>query len=230
MREAVDEALKLGGGARTTSNPPPDRAAALFAGPRETVWKASRSKYTRFSARAAWRSRSVGFPVSLVVHGHAHRGQLPGRHVKRRPRVHRLDGVLARSFRTADSGIFEVPAETTVEAPAASPIKSPAPANTLRDVTPRLVGPAVGERRSGETAAERHAQRSCMETSTARAATTLPPPSMDALGRLPCHRDSVSARRRALPFRTTPEGSPRQGSRHLRQARRCRAAAGADGG
>jgi hypothetical protein len=91
------------------------------------------------------------FPVSLVVHGHAHRGQLQGATSRGVPVYNVSMALLARSFSDRPPfRIFEVPAETTVEAPAASPIKSPAPANTLRDVTPRLVGPAVGEHRSGE--------------------------------------------------------------------------------
>ena len=57
--------------------------------------------------------------------------------------------LLTRSFSDRPPfRIFEVPAgETAIDSPATP---STAPAKPLRDVTPHLVGGAVGERRSGE--------------------------------------------------------------------------------
>ncbi len=78
VHEAVDEALKLEAAlARLRTDSRSSRCCTTRRFSRRS--RASRSRSIRSSARAGSRSRSDRYPVSLVVHGHAHRGQLEGR-------------------------------------------------------------------------------------------------------------------------------------------------------
>jgi len=91
------------------------------------------------------------YPVSLVVHGHAHRGQLQGATTSGVPVYNVSMPLLTRSF--ADRPpfrVFEVPAGDAADNhPATGPIRQVA-TTPAHDVRPQLVGSAVGERRSGE--------------------------------------------------------------------------------
>ena len=90
------------------------------------------------------------YPVSLVLHGHAHRGQLQGATTSGVPVYNVSMPLLTRSFTDRPPfRIFEMPSgDTTVDRLGVSASRPPAPAVPLRDVTPDLVGGA--ERRSGE--------------------------------------------------------------------------------
>ena len=90
------------------------------------------------------------FPVSLVLHGHAHRGQLQGATSSGVPVYNVSMPLLTRSFTDRPPfRIFEVPVDDTpVDRSASSASRPPTPAIPLRDVTPELVGGV--EWRSGE--------------------------------------------------------------------------------
>jgi hypothetical protein len=87
--------------------------------------------------------------VSLVLHGHAHRGQLQGATTSGVPVYNVSMPLLTRSFSDRPPfRIFEMPAvETTAEHPAATSLPTLTHVDPVRDVTPQLVR---GERRAGE--------------------------------------------------------------------------------
>ena len=90
------------------------------------------------------------YPVSLVLHGHAHRGQLQGATTSGVPVYNVSMPLLTRSFTDRPPfRIFDMPSgDTAVDRLAVSASRQPAPAVPLRDVTSDLVRGA--ERRSGE--------------------------------------------------------------------------------
>ncbi|HEY3045672.1 MAG TPA: metallophosphoesterase [Vicinamibacterales bacterium] len=128
VREAVDEALKLEAAlARLRTR---HLLAVLHYSPVQQTVEGEPLEIYPFLGSSRLEEPLNRYPVSLVVHGHAHRGQLQGATKSGVPVYNVSLPLLTRSF----SGrppfrIFEMPAT---------------------EATPQLVGRAVGERRSGE--------------------------------------------------------------------------------
>jgi len=149
VREAVDEALKLEAAlARLRTR---HLFALLHYSPIQQTVEGEPLEIYPFLGSSRLEEPLNRYPVSLVVHGHAHRGQLQGATTSGVPVYNVSMPLLTRSF--ADRPpfrVFEVPAGDAADNhPATGPIRQVAttPAHDLR---PQLVGSAVGERRSGE--------------------------------------------------------------------------------
>jgi Icc-related predicted phosphoesterase len=150
VREAVDEALKLEAAlARLRTR---HLIALLHYSPIQGTVEGEPLEIYPFLGSSRLEEPLNRFPVSLVVHGHAHRGQLQSATTRGVPVYNVSMALLTRSFSDRPPfRIFEVPAsETASDSPATSPTRPPASSTPLRDVTPQHVGRAVGERRSGE--------------------------------------------------------------------------------
>jgi Icc-related predicted phosphoesterase len=149
VREAVDEALKLEAAlARLRTR---HLFALLHYSPIQQTVEGEPLEIYPFLGSSRLEEPINRYPVSLVLHGHAHRGQLQGATTTGVPVYNVSMALLTRSF--ADRPpfrVFEVPeGDTAAVLPSAGPARQPAP-TPLQDVTPRLVGSAAGERRSGE--------------------------------------------------------------------------------
>src|SRR5213592_1573015 len=150
VREAVDEALKLEAALarlRTTH-----LVALLHYSPVQQTVDGEPLEIYPFLGSSRIEEPINRYPVSLVVHGHAHRGQLQGATTSGVPVYNVSMPLLTRSFSDRPPfRIFEVPVgASTINSAATSPTGSPASASSLREVPPQLVGSAVGERRSGD--------------------------------------------------------------------------------
>ena len=147
VREAVDEALKLEAAlARLRTR---HLFALLHYSPIQQTVEGEPLEIYPFLGSSRLEEPINRYPVSLVLHGHAHRGQLQGATTGGVPVYNVSMPLLTRSF--ADRPpfrVFEVPAGDAAVV-VAGQIRQPAPA-PVHDVTPHLVGSAVGERRSGE--------------------------------------------------------------------------------
>ena len=149
VREAVDEALKLEAAlARLRTR---HLFALLHYSPIQQTVEGEPLEIYPFLGSSRLEEPINRYPVSLVLHGHAHRGQLQGATTSGVPVYNVSMALLTRSF--ADRPpfrVFEVPeGDTAAVLPSGGPVRQPAP-TPLHDVTPRLVGSAAGERRSGE--------------------------------------------------------------------------------
>jgi len=149
VREAVDEALKLEAAlARLRTR---HLFALLHYSPIQQTVEGEPLEIYPFLGSSRLEEPLNRYPVSLVVHGHAHRGQLQGATTTGVPVYNVSMPLLTRSF--ADRPpyrVFEVPAgEAVANHQATGPTRPAAPA-PMHDVTPQLVGAAGGERRSGE--------------------------------------------------------------------------------
>ena len=149
VREAVDEALKLEAAlARLRTR---HLFALLHYSPIQQTVEGEPLEIYPFLGSSRLEEPLNRYPVSLVVHGHAHRGQLQGATTSGVPVYNVSMPLLTRSF--ADRPpfrVFEVPAgEAVANHQATGPTRPAAPA-PMHDVTPQLVGVAGGERRSGE--------------------------------------------------------------------------------
>jgi Icc-related predicted phosphoesterase len=150
VREAVDEALKLEAAlARLRTR---HLLALLHYSPIQQTVEGEPLEIYPFLGSSRLEEPLNRYPVSLVVHGHAHRGQPQGATTKGVPVYNVSMPLLTRSFSDRPPfRVFELPAyETAVDSPPAASARPPASPNPSRDVTPQLVGGAVGERRSGE--------------------------------------------------------------------------------
>jgi Icc-related predicted phosphoesterase len=148
VREAVDEALKLEAAlARLRTR---HLIALLHYAPVQQTVEGEPLEIYPFLGSSRLEEPLNRYPVSLVVHGHAHRGQLQGATASGVPVYNVSMPLLTRSFSDRPPfRTFEVPAGGDA-APASAPPKptwQPAPGNAP-DHT--FVGSAVGERRSGE--------------------------------------------------------------------------------
>jgi Icc-related predicted phosphoesterase len=147
VREAVDEALKLEAAlARLRTR---HLLALLHYSPVQQTVEGEPLEIYPFLGSSRLEEPLNRYPVSLVVHGHAHRGQLQGATTSGVPVYNVCMALLTHSFSDRPPfRVFEVPASgTAVDSPATRPHVT---ANPMRDVTPRLVGGGVTERRSGE--------------------------------------------------------------------------------
>ena len=149
VREAVDEALKLEAAlARLRTR---HLFALLHYSPIQQTVDGEPLEIYPFLGSSRLEEPLNRYPVSLVVHGHAHRGQLQGATTSGVPVYNVSMPLLTRSF--ADRPpfrVFEVPAgDAARDQPATGPPRQVAP-TPMHDVMPQLVGSAVGERRSGE--------------------------------------------------------------------------------
>jgi Icc-related predicted phosphoesterase len=150
VREAVDEALKLEAAlARLRTR---HLLALLHYSPVQQTVEGEPLEIYPFLGSSRLEEPLNRYPVSLVVHGHAHRGQLQGATTSGVPVYNVSMPLLTRSFPDRPPfRIFEVPVgASAINSAATSPTGSPASASSLRDVPPQLVGSAVGERRSGD--------------------------------------------------------------------------------
>jgi Icc-related predicted phosphoesterase len=149
VREAVDEALKLEAAlARLRTR---YLIALLHYAPIQQTVEGEPLEIYPFLGSSRLEEPINRYPVSLVVHGHAHRGQLQGATTTGVPVYNVSMPLLTRSFPDRPPfRIFEVP----VGQPAAAqpPLGSGAvsPSVALRDVTPQLVAGTALDRRSGE--------------------------------------------------------------------------------
>jgi len=149
VREAVDEALKLEAAlARLRTR---HLFALLHYSPIQQTVEGEPLEIYPFLGSSRLEEPINRYPVSLVLHGHAHRGQLQGATTSGVPVYNVSMPLLTRSF--ADRPpfrVFEVPAWDAAVVPSPTgQTRQPAP-TLLHDVTPQLVGGAGGERRSGE--------------------------------------------------------------------------------
>jgi Icc-related predicted phosphoesterase len=148
VREAVDEALKLEAAlARLRTR---HLFALLHYSPIQQTVEGEPLEIYPFLGSSRLEEPLNRYPVSLVVHGHAHRGQLQGATTSGVPVYNVSMPLLTRSFSDRPPfRVFEVPAgdQATDRATAGAARQAPTP---LHDVMPHLVGSAVGERRSGE--------------------------------------------------------------------------------
>jgi Icc-related predicted phosphoesterase len=148
VREAVDEALKLEAAlARLRTR---HMLAVVHYSPIQQTVEGEPLEIYPFLGSSRLEEPLNRYPVSLVVHGHAHRGQLQGATASGVPVYNVSMPLLIRSF--ADRPpfrLFEVPAgDAAADCAAAGPARQPA-STPAHDVTLRLVG-NPGERRSGD--------------------------------------------------------------------------------
>jgi Icc-related predicted phosphoesterase len=149
VREAVDEALKLEAAlARLRTR---HLIALLHYSPIQQTVNGEPLEIYPFLGSSRLEEPLNRYPVSLVVHGHAHRGQLQGATTGGVPVYNVSMPLLTRSFSDRPPfRVFDVPAGDAA-ADADTAAGRPAPANPARDIAPQfLAGRAVGERRSGE--------------------------------------------------------------------------------
>jgi Icc-related predicted phosphoesterase len=150
VREAVDEALKLEAAlARLRTR---HLVALLHYSPIQQTVEGEPLEIYPFLGSSRLEEPLNRYPVSLVVHGHAHRGQLQGATTKGVPVYNVSMPLLTRSFSDRPPfRVFELPTyQPAVDSAPATSARPAASPNPSRDVTPQLVGGAVGERRSGE--------------------------------------------------------------------------------
>src|SRR5436190_20184165 len=146
VREAADEALKLE--ARLAGLRTRHLFALLHYSPIQQTVEGEPLEIYPFLGSSRLEEPLNRYPVSLVVHGHAHRGQLQGATTTGVPVYNVSMPLLARSFSDRPPfRIFEIPAtDPAVDGP--PPATRPgASADRVPDVTPQLVGSAVAERR-----------------------------------------------------------------------------------
>jgi Icc-related predicted phosphoesterase len=147
VREAVDEALKLEAAlARLRTR---HLVALLHYAPVQQTVEGEPLEIYPFLGSSRLEEPLNRYPVSLVVHGHAHRGQLHGATAGGVPVYNVSMPLLTRSFSDRPPfRIFEVDASERAVACATTPPNTrPFP---MREVTPQPMGRALGERRSGE--------------------------------------------------------------------------------
>jgi Icc-related predicted phosphoesterase len=148
VREAVDEALKLEAAlARLRTR---HLIALMHYSPVQQTVEGEPLEIYPFLGSSRLEEPLNRYPVSLVIHGHAHRGQLQGATTSGVPVYNVCIPLLTRSF--SDRPPFRI-FEVSVAEPAAersvTQMRPPAPAVALRDVTPEPGANKV-ERRSGE--------------------------------------------------------------------------------
>lgn len=149
VREAVDEALKLEAAlARLRTR---HLFALLHYAPIQQTVEGEPLEIYPFLGSSRLEEPLNRYPVSLVVHGHAHRGQLQGATTSGVPVYNVSMPLLTRSFTDRPPfRVFEVPAGDAADTrPATGPTRQAAPTRN-HDVMPQLVGSAVGDRRSSE--------------------------------------------------------------------------------
>jgi len=149
VREAVDEALKLEAAlARLRTR---HLFALLHYSPIQQTVEGEPLEIYPFLGSSRLEEPINRYPVSLVLHGHAHRGQLQGATTSGVPVYNVSMALLTRSF--ADRPpfrVFEVPeGDAAAVLPSAGAARQAAP-TPFPDVTPHLVRSAAGDRRSGE--------------------------------------------------------------------------------
>jgi Icc-related predicted phosphoesterase len=147
VREAVDEALKLEAAlARLRTR---HLFALLHYSPIQQTVEGEPLEIYPFLGSSRLEEPLNRYHVSLVVHGHAHRGQLQGATASGVPVYNVSMPLLTRSFTDRPPfRVFEVPAgDAADKQPATGPTRQAA--TPMHDVMPQLVGGAVGERRSG---------------------------------------------------------------------------------
>jgi len=151
VHEAVDEALKLEAAlARLRTR---HLIALLHYAPVQQTVEGEPLEIYPFLGSSRLEEPLNRFPVSLVLHGHAHRGQLQGATSSGVPVYNVSMPLLTRSFTDRPPfRIFELPSGdagfTGDVRAASSATRAAAPAVPLRDAASQLVGGA--ERRAGE--------------------------------------------------------------------------------
>jgi Icc-related predicted phosphoesterase len=149
VREAVDEALKLEAALARLRTP--HRFALMHYSPIQQTVEGEPLEIYPFLGSSRLEEPLNRYSVSLALHGHAHRGQLQGATTSGVPVYNVSMPLLTRSF--SDRPPFRVFEVSTGDAaavlPATGTTRQAAP-TPLRDVTARLVGRAVGDRRSSE--------------------------------------------------------------------------------
>jgi Icc-related predicted phosphoesterase len=149
VREAVDEALKLEAAlARLRTR---HLVALLHYAPIQQTVEGEPLEIYPFLGSSRLEEPLNRYPVSLIVHGHAHRGQLHGTTTSGVPVYNVSLPLLTRSFSDRPPfRVFEIPAQAPVDHLPVTPMRSSASASPLREVAPQPVGDGVAERRSGE--------------------------------------------------------------------------------
>ncbi len=149
VREAVDEALKLEAAlARLRTR---HLVALLHYSPVQQTVEGEPLEIYPFLGSSRLEEPLNRYPVSIVLHGHAHRGRLQGATTSGVPVYNVAMPLLTRAFSDRPPfRIFEVPASGAIEPPAPPPTERPAPGGPSPDVAPQLAGNADGDRRSGE--------------------------------------------------------------------------------
>jgi Icc-related predicted phosphoesterase len=149
VREAIDEALKLEAAlARLRTR---QLIALLHYSPVLGTVEGEPLEIYPFLGSSRLEEPINRYPVSLVLHGHAHRGQPQGATTAGVPVYNVSIPLLTRRFSDRPPfRLFEI--QTGEPADDRSPVVPgrPAGSSPLRDVTPQPVGDAVSERRSGE--------------------------------------------------------------------------------
>ncbi len=149
VREAVDEALKLEAAlARLRTR---HLIALLHYSPIQQTVEGEPLEIYPFLGSSRLEEPLNRYPVSLIVHGHAHRGQLQGTTTSGVPVYNVSLPLLTRSFSDRPPfRVFEVPAAEAADQSPATPLRPSAASSKLRDVKPQAVGEAVAERRTGD--------------------------------------------------------------------------------
>jgi Icc-related predicted phosphoesterase len=150
VREAVDEALKLEAAlARLRTR---HLLTVMHYSPIQETVEGEPLEIYPFVGSSRLEEPLNRFPVSLVVHGHAHRGRPQGATAKGVPVYNVSIPLLSRLFSDRPPfRIFEVPAgEAAADRPASQTTLPPAPPVALREVGPQPAGPSIPDRRFGE--------------------------------------------------------------------------------
>jgi Icc-related predicted phosphoesterase len=149
VREAVDEALKLEAAlARLRTR---HLVALLHYAPIQGTVDGEPLEIYPFLGSSRLEEPINRYPVSMVLHGHAHRGQPQGATTAGVPVYNVSIPLLTRRF--ADRPpfrLFEIQTGHPVDDRSPLVPARPAEAALLRDVTPRPVGDVVPERRSAD--------------------------------------------------------------------------------
>src|SRR5262245_63587625 len=123
VREAVDEALKLEAALARLRTP--NLVALLHYAPVQQTCEGEPPEIFPFLGSSRLEEPISRYPVTLVVHGHAHRGQLEGRTASGVPVYNVSMQLLTRAI--ADHPPFRVFEVPLTEQPAARPAPAPAP-------------------------------------------------------------------------------------------------------
>ena len=127
VREAVDEALKLEAALARLRTP--NLVALLHYSPIQQTCEGEPPEIFPFLGSSRLEEPLGRYPVTLVVHGHAHRGQLEGRTASGAPVYNVSTALLTRSFadrppfRVFEVPVGEQPAAQTPVPPGPTPIR-----------------------------------------------------------------------------------------------------------
>ncbi len=151
VHEAVNEALKLEAALARLRTP--QKIALLHYSPVQATVEGEPLEIYPFVGSSRLEEPLSRFPVSFVVHGHAHRGQLEGRTRSGVPVYNVSMPLLARAFPDASPfRLIDVPITDAADAPPAAPGSPPPPPSAAADAGPssRVTAMSAHRRRAGD--------------------------------------------------------------------------------